>query len=159
MGYYVVFKCNQYLIKKEMYSQIRGGVFHPDVVRLKILHPEQDRQFRRTEKNEFTYLGRLYDIVVERRSGDTTLFYCLNDKKEETLLADYTLYLRFNGRSGSSQKDNPIHALLHNLISQALIQNPALPVVNNGLTFIFPVFQAPIIPVYLVHFAPPPETA
>ena len=159
MGYYVVFKYNQYLVKKEMISRIRGGIFHPDIVLLKIFRPQEDSQFRRREKSEFTYYGRLYDIVVERKSGDTTLFYCLHDKKEETLLADFTLSLLRSGRSGSSHKDNPIHALLHNLITQALIQNRALPVKGQGIAFIFPVFQTPIIPVFLDHFAPPPEIA
>ena len=158
MGYYVVFRCNQYLVKKEMISQIRGGIFHPDILLLKILRPEKEHQFRRVEKNEFTYYGKLYDVVVERKSGDTTLFYCLHDNKEESLIADFTLSLRRGGRSGSSH-DNPILALLHNLITQALIQNTALPLQGQGITFVFPVSQPPIFPVYLVHFAPPPKTA
>ncbi|MFZ4521750.1 MAG: hypothetical protein ACOYNC_08595 [Bacteroidales bacterium] len=157
MGYYVVFKCNQYLVKKEMVTQMRGGVFHPDIVLLKILHPEKEKQFRRVEKNEFSYQGKLYDIVVERKCGDTSIFYCLHDKKEEALLADFTVFLRRSGGSGTSSKDNPLPALLHNLISQALIQNPSLPEMGSGVTFVFPISQEPIIPVYLVHFAPPPE--
>lgn len=159
MGYYVVFKYNRYMVKKEMIYQIRMGLFHPNIVLLKILHPEKEQQFCRIEKNEFTYFGKLYDVVVERKSGDTTLFYCLHDKKEESLLANFTLCLRRNGRSGSSPRDNPIHALLHNLITQALIQNPGLPLHGQGVTFIFPISKTPIFPVYLVHFAPPPEIA
>ena len=159
MGYYFVFTCNQYLAKKEMFSRIKGGDFHPDLVLLKIFHPEKERRFRRMEKNEFTYYGRLYDIVVERKSGDTTLFFCLHDKKEEAVIADFTNWLRYSGRSGSTSKDNPIHALLQNLITQALVQNTALPIQGQGIGFNFPVFQSPIFPVYLVHFAPPPEIA
>ncbi len=159
MGYYVVFKCNQYLIKKEMFTRIREGIFHPSIVLLKISHPENEVQFHRLDKNEFAFRGKLYDIVVEHKSGDTTFFYCLHDKKEESLLADFTLFLRRSGGPGSSDKENPLHALLHNLISQALIQNPVLPLHGQGITFIFPVSQTPIIPVYLVHFAPPPKTA
>ena len=159
MGYFFIFKCNQYHIKKGMLSEISIGIFQPDIVILKILHPEKERQFLRIENNEFTYCGRLYDIVVERKSGDTTLFYCLHDKKEETLVSDFSLYLRFNGRSGSSSKDNPIHALLYNLITQALIQNATLPLHGEGITWQFPEIQSTIIPVYLVHSAPPPKTA
>lgn len=158
MGYYVVFMYNQHLVKKEMITQIREGVFHPDIVLLKILHPEKERMFRRVEKNEFTYSGKLYDVVVERKSGDTTVFYCLHDKKEEKLLADFTFFLRRNARSGSSN-GSPIQSLLHNLITQALILSTALPVPGEGITFNFPQIQSPIIPVYLVYFAPPPEIA
>ena len=126
---------------------------------LKILHPEKEKHFCRIDKNEFSFQGYLYDIVVERKCGDTTVFYCLRDKKEEALLADFTVFLRQSGRSGSSSKDSPIPALLHNLISQALIQNPSLPEMGGGVTFVFPILQTPIIPVYLAHFAPPPEIA
>jgi hypothetical protein len=142
-----------------MITQIRLGIFHPDIVLLKILHPEKERRFHRMEKNEFTYFGNLYDIVVERKSGDTTLFYCLHDKKEEALLANFSIYLRHNLPSGPSQKDHSILALLHNLITQALIQKMVYPLQGEGMTFIFPVSQTPIIPVYLVHFVPPPESA
>jgi hypothetical protein len=159
MGYYIVFKCNQCLLKDEMMSQIRIGVFHPDIVVLKILFPEKERQFHRCDKNEFSWFGRLYDIVVERKSGDTTLFYCLHDKKEETLLADFTLFFNRTGHSGPSSKGNPIPALLHNLVMQALLQSPGLPLKEQGIIFLFPIFQTSIIPVYLVHFAPPPEIA
>jgi hypothetical protein len=159
MGYYFVFQCSQYRVKQEMISQIRMGLFHPNIILLKILSAEKDRQFQRLEKNEFTWYGKRYDIVVERKSGDTTLFYCLHDKKEETLLADFTLFFLRSGRSGSSSKDSPIHALLHNLVTQALIQSPTLPAQSQGIKFIFPVFQTSILPVYLVHFAPPPEIA
>jgi hypothetical protein len=159
MGYYIVFKCNQWQAKQEMIGQIRMGLFHPNIILLKILSPEKEQQFQRREKNEFTWYGKLYDIVVERKSGDTTLFYCLHDKKEETALADFTLFFNRTGRSGSSSRDNPIHALLHNLITQALVHNPGLSAQNQGITFTFPVFQTAIIPVYLVHFAPPPEIA
>lgn len=140
-----------------MFAQIRDGIFHPDIILLKILHPEKEGQFHRMENAEFTWYGKLFDVVVERKSGDTTLFYCLHDKKEESLLDGYTLLIRRTGRSGSSQKDNPIHALLHNLINQALIQNSALPIHDQGITFVYHGFHPPIIPVYLVHFAPPPE--
>ena len=87
------------------------------------------------------------------------MFYCLHDKKEESLIAGFTFFLRRTGRSGPSPNDGPIHALLYNLITQALIQNSALPLQDQGTAFTFPVSQMPLIPVYLVHFAPPPESA
>jgi len=159
MGYYFVFRCNQYLIKQEMVSRVRKGIYHPDIVLLRILHPEKEPQYHRLGKNEFSYHGRLYDIVVERKSGDTTFFYCLHDKKEETLISDFMLYLRFNGHSGSSQKDLPIHELLQNLVTKALIQDPVPAPQDPGIAFAFPELQTMLIPVYLVHFTPPPESA
>lgn len=159
MGYYIVFEYSQYRIKQEMASQLRMGLFHPDLVLLKIKFPEKESHFRRIEKNEFSYYGKMYDVVIEHKSGDTTLFYCIHDKKEESLLADFTIYLRRTGRSGSSSKDNPLQALLHNLVTQALLQKMVIPLRGPGVAIMFSRSKEQIIPVYLAPFAPPPELA
>ena len=157
MGYFVVFKCNQFLIQQEMITQIRCGTFQGKIVLLKIVDVDKEINFHRIEKKEFTYFGKLYDLVIEHKNGDTTFFYCLRDKKEEVLLADYTLYLYRNGGSSSTHKPNPVLALLYNLVNQALIQTSTVPILGQGITFHFPISETHIIPVYLVHFAPPPE--
>ena len=155
MGYLVIFKYNQYLIQHEMIARIRCGAFHDKITILRIYHPELKKQFRRVEKTEFTWFGKLYDVVAEGKSGDTTIYYCLHDKKEEDLLADYALYLRRNG--DTSRRDHSILAMLYNLITQALIQQPSLAGQGQGTEFHFPVSNQIIFPVYPVHFAPPPE--
>ena len=157
MGYLIVFRYNQYLVRQEMIARITCGAFPDKIILLKLLHPGKEKQFIRIEKTEFTYFGKLYDVVAEVKKGDTTLFYCLHDKKEEDLLTDYTLYLRRNG--DSSRKDNSILALLYNLVTQALIQNPSIPLQGQGIAFQFPVSKFVITPVYLVHAAPPPKPA
>ncbi len=157
MGYYFVFKCGQYQARKEMTTQIRRGIFHPEIKLLKIFHPEKEQQFRRLEKTEVTYFGKLYDVVVERKNGDTTFFYCLHDKKEETLLAGFRLIYHRSGHSGPSN-GRPIAAMLYNLVIQALLHGTSQQFSGEATSFSFPVFLAPIFPVYLAHFAPPPET-
>ena len=157
MGYYAVFRYNQYLLQQEMIARIRGGQFHDKVITLRIFHPEKEKQFRRLNKSEFSYHGNLYDEVGERTCGDTTFFYCLHDKKEETLLANYMLYLKYSG--GSSHKNKPVPAFLNSLITQALIQQPSQPFQRQGVTFHYPVSSRVLIPVYREISAPPPESA
>jgi hypothetical protein len=159
MGYYIVFRWNQHIVKEEMISQLRMGIYHPDVVVLKILHPEREKQFRRTEKNEFTFYGRLYDIVVERKSGDTVFFYCLHDKKEESLVAGFTQWSMFYGHPAPSKKGHPMHALLHNLITDALVQQPLSLNQSNEIKVAFPVLRPRLTPGFLFDFKPPPEIA
>lgn len=142
-----------------MTTHIRSGSYHNAIVLLKILHPETNKNFRRIEKSEFTWFGKLYDVVVERKSGDTTLFYCLHDKKEEALLANVSLFLIRSGNGAATHKDKPIRALLHNMITQALIHNTPIHIPEPVTTFHFPVLTAPIFTIYLVHLAPPPKSA
>jgi hypothetical protein len=157
MGYFVVFRYNQYVIRKEMMARIRNGTLPHNYVLLKICNPEKEKQFRRISKTEFSWYGSMYDVVIERKNGDTTLFYCLHDKKEENLLANFSIYLKRH--RDSSRKANSALALLHNLITQALIQNPSVPPQGQGITFHFPVSDLIVFPGYLAHVAPPPKTA
>ena len=155
MGYYVVFRYNQYRLQQEMVSRIRCGEFHDKIFILKLFHPERENQFLRLKDSELSYFGKLYDVIAERKSGDTTLFYCLHDKKEEDLIADYSLYLKHNG--DTRRKDHSILAMLYNLITQALVQQNTLAIQGQGTPVHFCLPHQIIIPVYIVHFAPPPE--
>ncbi|MEI7660609.1 MAG: hypothetical protein WCK34_00345 [Bacteroidota bacterium] len=155
IGCYIVFRYNQYLIQQEMIARIRCGIFHENIVTLKILNPERDPQFRRIKDSEFSYFGRMYDQVAERKTGDTSVFFCLQDTREDDLLADYSQHLRRTGNS--SHQDNPMLTLLYTLFTQALIPQHSPVLQGDGITFHFPVSAQVIIPVYLAPFAPPPE--
>jgi hypothetical protein len=157
MGYFVLFRYNHFLAKREMVSRIRNGDYSADVVLLKILNPERSAHFKRIEKKEFTWYGRLYDIVSERRDGDTALIYCLHDKKEQELLTDYTLYLR--RKSDSTPADNSIIALLYNLVTQALVTDPPNQAPGQATAVQYPVTQSSLETTYPVNTAPPPESA
>ena len=157
IGCFIVFRYNQYLVQQEMVARIRNGAFHEKIVTLKIIHPEQDIEFCRIKDSEFSYYGKMYDMVAQFKKGDTTFLYCLHDNKEEDLLADYSRYLRRNG--DSSRRDNPVLTMLYSLFTQALIQNPSLAIQGAGTKFHFPISNQIILPVYLAHSAPPPKFA
>ena len=155
MGFYIVFRYNQFVIRREMMAMIMHGEGSGKIVVLRIT--ENDKNFRRIDKEEFAYHGKMYDMVSEDTRGDTTIFYCLHDKKEEELVARYTLYLRHSG--GSPVKDNQVLAMLHSLISHALIQNPSLAALRPATDFNYQVLNTDLIPVYLAQKAPPPKSA
>ena len=157
MGYFIVFRCNQYLIRQEMIGSIRNGSFHQKLVALKVAHPENDPRFRRTGQREFSYDGNLYDLVSERKTGDVTVFYCLRDIREEQLILGFTVYLRHT--NNSPRTAHPLQALLYNLITQALVQSPGPALRGEGIAFKFPPTDLIIHPVYLAHSAPPPKAA
>jgi len=156
MGLFVIFRYNRFLIRQEMIAFIRSGASNDNIAILKIVHPERNKNFRRTEKNEFSFYAKLYDVVTEGKNGDTTVFYCLHDKKEEDLISKYAA---IGSIHNSSCKDNTVLALLHNLINQALILQTFIPEVGHATAFLYPVSNSEILPVYLVHIGPPPKSA
>ena len=59
------------------------------------------------EENEFSYHGRLYDIVKKIEKGDSVYYYCHNDKKEENLVKCFTTLIEQNtSESGLTNKLN-----------------------------------------------------
>jgi len=157
MGYFVVFKCNQMMAKEMMMNQIRSGLYQQNLIVLQVVHPETNRNYRHLDKGEFSYYGNLYDLVFERKNGDTTLLYCFHDKKEENLIADFSLFLKQSGKSASPLKNNPVPALLHNLISQALIQEYKPFSKNLGIQIYYPEYHPITRDGYIQHLQPPPE--
>jgi hypothetical protein len=92
LGYYFVFSYNRYLVRREMKIQVKAGLFKESTIILKILNPAFNADFRRVDKGEFIYKGKMYDIVTEKTSGNFTTFSCIHDKNEEKLLAGFHGY-------------------------------------------------------------------
>ena len=159
MGYYVVFLVNEHMIRSEMMTEIRRGVFHPDILLLRFTNPDANPGFKRIDGHEFTYNGRMYDIVRETRRGCETLIYCLHDTREEGLLANYTLFLRNNGRSGRPAHDRALPAMLSALVFQALTQDPLILTQSDGTTVRYSVGTVPLHQRSTPPAPPPPETA
>ena len=85
MGYYVIFEVSKHVFRNEMQTKIQQP--SSQLTMLKIVNVDGDREFQRIDKKEFRFKGRLYDIVREIKTGETTLFICLHDKKESNLFA------------------------------------------------------------------------
>ncbi len=61
---------------------------HPvNLTILNITNADRNPDFRRIDKREIKYKGKLYDVVREISNGHTTVFYCLHDSKEENIFA------------------------------------------------------------------------
>jgi len=88
---YFYFKKSE--IKKEMKNIIANNKNISAVEKLTI--DPRDKNFRKIEDNEFIYNGKLYDIIEEFRLNGKLIFFCINDKKEEALLKDFSL-IEFN---------------------------------------------------------------
>ena len=157
MGFFVIFKYNQFLLQQEMFTLIRNGKFHREMILLKIYRPEHSRGFIRHNSREFSWHGRMYDIVIEHHAGDTTLFYCLHDKKEEALINRFQTFYRKIHKDNTRQRNIPNHALLQNIVKQALLQQGLFLGPENGTIYHYPSFTVSLISADLDRFAPPPE--
>jgi len=51
---------------------------------------------RFTDKEEFIYNGKMYDIVRQKTEGNITIYYCLDDTKEDNLFANLNVSIKNN---------------------------------------------------------------
>lgn len=127
------------------------------VILVKIDHPDSNPNFQKTDQNEFSYYGRLYDIVSESVNGNTTWYYCINDIQEEKLIAGFEKIQNLNPGIGSSGKAKQSHALLYHLITIALIKEPIVLSYPQPLKVVFGSHQRHLLTPLNIPFSPPPE--
>lgn len=90
-GYFVVFKLQQFHIKREVKQRLKAGVPESRLTLVKIpveWEKSGSSQFQRIHAGEFRYHGEMYDIVRSEAKGDTTFYYCIHDKEETKLFAN-----------------------------------------------------------------------
>ncbi len=125
-GYYFVFKCDQIHVKNEMKAMIRNGVFQGHYEEITILNPATDRDFKMLDKGEIRYRGKLYDVISTRISGTSVIYQCINDTKEEQLLASYNKYSTWVTGMNLPERSKNSQAMLHHIIKHALLNKYAV---------------------------------
>ena len=79
--------------------------------------------FRYIDDNkEFVFNGRLYDIARTTDDGNNTVFYCINDKNEEQLIAKFNEHLQRNNDQNVPVR-NQTEKLVKGMVKEALPQN------------------------------------
>jgi len=157
MGYYFVFKVNQSIIQSEIRGIISSGFHKEKYTVVKVDHPLDNPNFRLLDHDEFSYFGRLYDIVSKSVKGNITWYYCLNDKKEETLVAGFERIQNLDPRCGSPDKIKHTMALIYHLITIALIKEPIVFDYPQPLNVTFGYTQHHPFTPFQIPISPPPK--
>jgi hypothetical protein len=155
-GYYIVFNYTRHIVRSEMRSLAKAGYFKESGITLKIANPLLDPGFRRINRNEFAYHGMLYDIISESVSGNIVTFKCINDRKEEKLIAQFHHYLDLTVCQNDKTKANHTSALLRLLITLALVENPPAQPTQYPVESEFFTFCSPLVSVLQPSLFHPP---
>ncbi len=89
------------MVKEEVIARMLMGMDKDLLVLLKFTKKEAESKLDWEHSKEFEYRGQMYDVVEFETKGDTTFYWCWEDKKETHL-----------------------EATLENLIAQTLGNNP-----------------------------------
>jgi hypothetical protein len=140
-GYYFVFKCDQICVKREMKGMISNGSFRDYNVDVFFINPATDRNFKMLDKDEILYRGKMYDVISSKTSGTSVVFRCINDTKEEQLLARYDKYSTWVTGMNLPERSKNSQAMLHHIIKHALLNKYSVqpPSTSSVLLFFEPV--------------------
>ena len=156
-GYYFVFKCDQIRVKTEMKAMIRNGFFQGHYEEITILNPASDRDFKMLDKGEIRYRGKLYDVISTRISGTSVIFRCINDTKEEQLLARYEKYSTWVTGMNLPERSKNSQAMLHHIIKHALLKKYSVPSPPTSFVVLFFEPQQDFKSVFILPSFPPPR--
>jgi len=122
-GYFFVFKCDQVYLKSEMKRMIKSGSFHGFNEEVIIVNPSSDPDFKILDKDEISYHGKMYDVISSGISGNSVIYRCINDTKEEQLISHYDKYSTILTGMNLPERSKTSTAMLYHIIKQALVNN------------------------------------
>jgi hypothetical protein len=142
-----------------MKGMIRNGSFHGLYEEIIVLNPATNRDFKMLDKDEIRYRGKMYDVISSKTSGTSVVFRCINDTKEEQLLARYEKYSPLVTGMNLPERSKNSQAMLHHIIKHALLNKYSVqpPSTSSVLLFFEPVRDFNSISIQ--PFIPPPWLA
>jgi hypothetical protein len=88
-GYYLMFCIAQYNIRKEIKKEIINGLNNKDLTLIIVPFNDESNLCWIESNKEFRYKGEMYDVVKIQNQCQKKYYYCINDRKEKQLIANY----------------------------------------------------------------------
>jgi hypothetical protein len=130
MGFYLNFEIAQFRIKEEIKEKIIRNLPESELTLVRISTGSKEKINWIEEGREFRYHGSMFDVVKIKKGKNTTYYYCYNDVKESTLLANLDKLVKEqtdNSRSRTTQKKHEITYFVHQILfAQCIPETPVL---------------------------------
>lgn len=102
VGYYPLFKADQWLVRREIKRRIKESVPADELHQFQFLKSDVPHLDWVKPKKEFRLDGHMYDVVTKVEKGDSTYFSCINDVKETQLFAHLDELTKKQSESGNT---------------------------------------------------------
>ncbi len=156
MGVFFIIQLRHRKIRSEIKQLIKEGIPEKDLTVITIPFNEAN-QLKWFKKNEFEYLGNMYDVVRQERNSKAIIYHCITDRQESALFAHINELVSQNMNSHQSRKlpVKNLLKLLSNLYSQKISFQLSAPFIKSmrWLTYNNQYMEPAIFP-----FSPPPRS-
>jgi hypothetical protein len=88
-GVYLWFAIQQKRINDDVEQQIRKGITKAELTLVVVPLTGENRVIWIKPAKEFTLNGEMYDVVSSKTMGKNKYYYCIIDKKEKKLIANF----------------------------------------------------------------------
>jgi hypothetical protein len=157
-GYFFVFKCDQIYLKSEMKRMIKSGSIHGVNEEIIIVNPSSDPDFKMLDKDEISYHGKMYDVISSGISGNSIIYRCINDTREEQLIAHYDKYSSSVAGMNLPERSKTSQAMLYHIIKQALVNQYSFQQPSDFSVILFSQPYSKIHSITILPSYPPPRS-
>ena len=153
LGNLIVFEGMYYTIHKNVRTTFFNTIPDKQLILIAI-NNKTKLNLRFFDKKEFIYNGKLYDIVRQKSEGNTTIYYCLNDTKEENLFSNLNKDIKKN--MDSIPVKNKAQQILKKITTPLFYENNKEFTILNLSCFFHPSKIINIYNTYIDVLTPPP---
>lgn len=115
-GYFIVFKIQESQIKSEIKNEIESGVDQNEITKLIVPNNNSSMYELADGGNEIRFNNQFFDIIKTNKTSTSTIYYCVNDKKEESLFSKLENQVDSNVISNTHQKNETSKKLIDTVI-------------------------------------------
>jgi hypothetical protein len=119
LGYFMVLSVMRISVRHQKWSQILSIPDH-QLTTFSFKKNAANPGFKHINKREIMVDGKLYDIARKTDDGKTITFYCLHDKKEESLFAKTR---QFHSMTQPVPAKNTARLIIEKIIKTAVINS------------------------------------
>jgi len=155
IGNLIVFESTRYCIHKEIKNTITQSIPQNKLIAI-IIDNKTKKDINFVDDNEFLYKGKMYDVVRQQANGDTIIYYCINDNKEEEL------YANLNKEVKNNMDTNPVKNKTKQILNKITIslfyedKNNTKPDISYNV--IYPIDYIVCVNHFYDVITPPPKT-
>lgn len=154
-GSLIVFQSMSYCIHKEIKNTITQNIPKNKLITI-IVDKNNNKDINFIDDKEFMYKGKMYDVVRQQTNGNTTIYYCINDTKEEEL------YANLNKEVKTNMDTNPVKNKTKQILNKITISLFYEDIKNTPTEIAYNIIYPIDYIVFVNHFydviIPPPKT-
>ena len=138
-------------IKSEMKESIDKSIAGKELQKISLDDNAGKISWEDRDKNEFSFNGEMYDVVKMVKENGKTTIYCINDKKEQSLVDEYNKATKDNSSHGKKlNTENSITLFVYEKNEQ--VEKP------NGCSKKYPAITNNFVSVPSEIVSPPPKS-